>query len=244
MAAIYDSIGSGYHRFRQPDARIAVPILRALGDARSVVNVGAGCGSYEPGDRYVVAVEPSMTMIRQRPSSAAPVIQASAHDLPLHDDACDAALAVLTLHHWPDWRRGVWEMIRVARRRVVILTWDPDAEAFWLTDYFPEILDLDRPNFPTLDELRRELGAIAIHTIPVPHDCRDGFLGAYWRRPEAYLDAGARGAISTFAKLDDVLARLERLRDDLASGAWAHRHGELRAYDALDLGYRLVVAPA
>jgi len=241
---VYDTIGRGYDAHRRPDPRIAAAIADALGAAASVVNVGAGAGSYEPADRPVVAVEPSPAMLRQRRPGAAPAVQASATDLPFRDAAFGAALAVLTVHHWPDRARGLGELARVTRERVVILTWDPAAVSrFWLIDdYFPELMTLDRDIFPTLEELRRALGRIEVRPVLVPHDCVDGFLGAYWRRPQAYLDAGVRGAISTFTKLADAEPGLARLRADLADGTWERRHGHLRARDAIDLGYRLVVA--
>jgi SAM-dependent methyltransferase len=240
---LYDRIGGGYAGYRQPDPRIAAAIREALGGAARVVNVGAGAGSYEPRGPGVAAVEPSAAMIRQRPPGSAPVVQAVAGALPFADGAFDAALAVLTVHHWPDRARGLAELARVARRRVVVLTWDPGAPGFWLVDdYFPEILALDRPIFPTMAELAAALGAVEPRVLLVPHDCRDGFLGAYWRRPRAYLDAGVRRAISTFAKLADPTPGLARLRRDLDDGTWHRRHGAVLDRAALDLGYRLVVA--
>jgi SAM-dependent methyltransferase len=242
---LYDRIGTGYAAYRRPDARIASRIEDALGAARSVVNVGAGTGSYEPADRTVIAVEPSGEMVRQRAASAAPAVRGAAERLPLRDHSVDAALAVLTLHHWTDWRRGLEEMRRVARDRVVILTWDPEHAGFWLVqEYFPQIPAADRETFPTLAEMERVLGPIDVRPVPVPADCSDGFLGAYWRRPERYLDAGARAAISGFAKLRDVDETLARLRADLADGSWERRHGELLALPEIDLGYRLIVATA
>jgi SAM-dependent methyltransferase len=244
MRELYDTIGRGYDTHRRPDPRLAAAIAGALGGASSVVNVGAGAGSYEPVDRPVVAVEPSAAMLRQRRRSAASAVQASATDLPFRDAAFAAALAVLTVHHWPDRARGLGELARVARDRVVIVTWDPEARyAFWLVDdYFPEIPAIDRVIFPTLDDFRRVLGPIDARPLPIPHDCVDGFLGAYWRRPEAYLAPGVRAAISTFTKVADVEPGLARLRADLADGAWERRHGHLRQREAVDLGYRLVVA--
>ena len=241
MTALYDEIGRGYREFRRPDPRIEQVIRAGFGSAASVLNVGAGAGSYEPPDRKVVAVEPSMTMIRQRSVAAARVVQGTAVALPFRDEAFDASLALLTLHHWPDQRRGLQELGRVSRGRVVILTWDPSAAGFWLAGYFPEIFDIDRPNFPSLEELRRELGPICVSEVPVPHDCTDGFLGAYWRRPAAYLDARARAAISSFSKLHDLEPGLHRLRSDLESGAWQRRNGHLLSQTCLDLGYRVVV---
>jgi SAM-dependent methyltransferase len=240
---LYDRIGVGYAAFRRPDPRIAARIEAALGSARSVVNVGAGTGSYEPADRAVVAVEPSAEMVRQRTASAAPAVRGAAERIPLRDRSVDAALAVLTIHHWSDWRGGLAEMRRVARERVVVLTWDAWHPGFWLVqEYFPEIVEADRETFPTLDAMAGVLGPIDVQPVPIPADCSDGFLGAYWRRPALYLDAGVRGAISAFAKLRDADAKLARLRADLADGSWEARHRDLLALPELDLGYRLVVA--
>lgn len=241
--ALYDRIGVGYSAYRRPDPRIGAHVADALGPARSVVNVGAGAGSYEPADRAVVAVEPSAEMVRQRPPRAAPAVRASAERLPFRDAAFDAAMAVLTIHHWPDWRTGLREMRRVARRRVAILAFDVDHPGFWLVrDYFPEIQAIDRETMPRLAEIERVLGPCEVRPVPVPADCSDGFLGAYWRRPERYLDAGARGAISAFAKLRDPQPGLDRLRADLADGTWQRRNASLLALPELDIGYRLVVA--
>ena len=240
---LYDEIGSGYRNYRRPEPRIAAAIWRALGQADSVVNVGAGAGSYEPTDRFVVAVEPSMTMIRQRRSGSAPVVQASATHLPFRDASFAAALAILTMHHWPDQARGLDELARVTRSYIVLLTWDPASTGFWLLeDYFPEIVEIDRRIFLSIDELRRALGGAEVSPLMIPHDCVDGFLGAYWRRPQAYLDAGVRSAISTFSKLRTLDAGLARLRRDIADGTWTRRYGELLGRAEIDLGYRLIVA--
>jgi SAM-dependent methyltransferase len=242
-AQLYDRIGPGYRAYRRPDPRVAAAIDAALGEAATVVNVGAGAGSYEPAGRAVVAIEPAAAMIAQRAAGSAPVVQASATHLPFGDATFDAALAVLTVHHWPDRPRGLAELARVTRARVVLLTWDPATPDFWLVDeYFPQIWAIDRPIFPTVAELRNALGTIEARPLPVPHDCTDGFLGAYWRRPEAYLDPGVRGAISTFSKIRDVERGLGRLRRDLADGTWLRRHADLLARAELDLGYRLVIA--
>ncbi len=243
MAQLYDTIGRDYRMHRRPDPRVAAAITRALGDAATVVNVGAGAGSYEPDDRRVVAVEPSAAMIAQRPAGSAPVVQASATDLPFGAAGFVAALAVLTVHHWPDSGHGLAEMARVARDRVVVLTWDPASTGFWLVDeYFSELAAIDRRTFPGLDDFRRALGTIEVQALAIPHDCTDGFLGAYWRRPAAYLDPGVRGAISTFTKLRDVEPGLARLRADLADGTWLRRHADLLDRSELDLGYRVVIA--
>ena len=239
---LYDSIGHGYGERRKQDPRVAERIVRALGNSASVVNVGAGAGSYEPRDRKLVAVEPSMVMIRQRPAEAAPAVRASATSLPFRDESFDASLAILTLHHWPDFARGLEELRRVARRTVVVLTFDTSVGGFWLTDYFPEIVEIDRRTMPALSAVKRHLGAAEVFDVPVPHDCTDGFLGAYWRRPHAYLDADVRSATSVFARIRNVQAGLSRLRADLESGSWRRRYGHLSSRTELDLGYRLVVA--
>lgn len=241
--AVYDTIGRGYAAHRRPDPRVAARIHAALGGAASVVNVGAGAGSYEPADRRVAAVEPSEVMVRQRAPGSAPAVRATAEALPFRDRAFDAALGILTLHHWPDWRRGVAEMRRVARRRVVFLTWDPASPGFWLTeDYFPEILPADRATFPSMEDFTYALGGAQVLPVPVPADCTDGFLGAYWRRPAAYLDAGVRGAVSALARIPDTAPALARLAADLADGSWQRRWGNHLPADELDIGYRLVIA--
>jgi SAM-dependent methyltransferase len=240
---LYDELGRSYTRTRQTDPRIAAVIWEALGDARTVVNVGAGTGSYEPPDRDVTAVEPSEVMLAQRPPGAAPAVHASAEALPFADASFDAAMAVLTLHHWRDWRRGAAELRRVARR-VVVLSWDPRfAGRLWVSaEYFPELVDEDVRAFPSLADQAGALRATRVTPVLIQHDCADGFYGAHWRRPEAYLDPDVRAGISTLAKrTPEELARgLERLRADLESGAWAQRHADLLARDELDLGYRLL----
>ncbi len=245
MSQLYDAIGAGYREHRRPDPRLAAAITRALSRAETVVNVGAGSGSYEPADRPVVAVEPAMTMIRQRRPGSAPAVQASANDLPFRDDGFAASLAILTVHHWPDRARGLDELARVARRRVVIVTWDPSSTGFWLVDdYFPEIVDIDRRIFPTLEDYGRALGRVEVQPFMVPHDCVDGFLGAYWRRPHAYLDPGVRSAISAFAKASpgQLASGLERLQRDLADGTWERRNAHWLERAEVDLGYRIVIA--
>ncbi|MCB9898880.1 MAG: class I SAM-dependent methyltransferase [Planctomycetes bacterium] len=242
MTRLYDRIGHGYAAHRVADPRIAARLRAALAGCASVVNVGAGAGSYEPSDLPVVAVEPSESMIAQRVDRTR-TLRAVAESLPLRDGCADAVTAILTIHHWTDARRGLAECARVARRRVVLLTWDPRSDGFWLVqDHFPDLLALDRAIFPTLDAIEAALGRIEVESVPVPSDCVDGFLGAYWRRPEAYLDERVRHGMSTFARLVDVEPRIEALRRELASGAWHARHAGLLARDALDLGYRLVTA--
>ena len=244
MAARYDAIGRTYTATRATEPRIAARIWAALGDARTVVNVGAGTGSYEPPDRAVTAVEPSAVMIAQRPPGAAPAVQASAEALPFDDASFDAAMAVLTLHHWGDLRAGCAELRRVARDRVVVFSWDPTyVGRMWLgPEYFPEHAREDADGFPSLADQAAALGA-EVQVVPIPWDCRDGFFSAFWRRPEAYLDPAVRAGISTLAKRseDELAEGLARLRADLDSGAWARRHADLLERDELDLGYRLLV---
>ena len=234
------TLAEGYALRRRADPRIASELVSALADARTVVNVGAGAGSYEPTDRTVQAVEPSAAMIGQRPAGAAPCLRGAAEALPFADNAFDAAMAVLTIHHWTDWRLGLAEMRRVARHRIVLLTFDAEASEFWLTrDYFPEIIEHDRLIMPKLGALKEHLGPFNSAPVLVPHDCLDGFLGAYWRRPRTYLDAAARRSMSSFAKLD-AEPGLEKLAIDLDSGAWRTRNAALLDRQAIDVGYRLL----
>lgn len=208
-----------------------------------MLNVGAGSGSYEPRDRTVIAVDPSQVMLAQHPSAGDLCIQARAEWLPLRDNSVDAVMAVLTLHHWSDQRRGVQECARVARDRVAILTWDPAAPGFWLVqEYFPELHELDRRLFPPIELVASRLGEVHVSPVRIPADCVDGFLGAYWRRPEAYLDPGIRAGMSSFNRIPNVPRGLQRLSADLHSGIWRRRFGYLLELETLDIGYRLVVA--
>lgn len=242
--ALYDDIGGGYARRRVPDWRIARRIHQAIDDSRVVANVGAGAGSYEPENCSVIAIEPSWKMIRQR-TVAGMVIQAVAERLPLRTASVDAAMAILTIHHWTDWRQGLRELKRVTRRRIVILTWDPSHRGFWLTErYFPTILETDIATFPTIAQITTELGSGEVSEVPVPHDCIDGFLGAYWRRPESYLDPETRSAISAFAVLPQVEEGLRRLKADLDDGTWFSMFGELMSLRQFDVGYRIIAAEA
>jgi len=241
MGAKYDVIGINYAELRKPDPRIARRIAEALGPARTILNVGAGTGSYEPADRHVTAVEPSGEMIRQRGPGKATAIQASAGDLPFADKSFDASMAILTIHHWPDKEAGLREMRRVTRGPIVLLTFDPSRRP-WLTDYFPELAALDQAQMPKLSDYEQWLGPVRISPLPVPLDCTDGFLYAYWCRPAAYLDAHVRSGSSSFWAIGNVEAGLEKLRQDLESGAWERRHASLLALDEYDAGYRLIVA--
>lgn len=242
----YDAIGQGYAAVRRPDPRLAVAIRTALGDAASVVNVGAGSGSYEPRDREVIAVEPSRVMLAQRPAGAAREIQATAEALPLEDASVDAALAVLTLQHWDDVATGLVELVRVARRRVVLVTMDVAVLAqLWLVrDYVPETLRAHAAGFPSLGWLLGRLGGATATRLTVPRDCTDGFMAAFGGRPEAYLDPDVRRGTSAWHQLPPavVTRALGRLRGDLQRGDWDRRHGHLRRRRALDVGLRLVRA--
>lgn len=240
---LYDRIGRGYAKYRRPDPRIASAIASALSGAQKVLNVGAGTGSYEPAAVWLVSVEPSAEMIRQRPATSALIVRGVAESLPFPDSSFDASIALLTIHHWADWKRGLLELKRCAVDRIVLFTWDPEHAGFWLVqDYFPEIVAMDADLFPSLHELESVLGPLAVQPVPIPADCTDGFLGAYWRRPERYLDREARGAISAFAKVSELESGLEELRRDLANGTWAERYRHILDLPALDVGYRLVIA--
>ncbi|MGD0198414.1 MAG: methyltransferase domain-containing protein [Solirubrobacteraceae bacterium] len=244
----YDAIGRDYARTRRADPRLAERIECALGDARSVLNVGAGAGSYEPRDRYVVAVEPSDVMAAQRPRELAPAIRCSAGAIPLRDDSVDGAMAVLSIHHWDDEQQaGVLEMRRIARDAVVIVTYDPLAsgEMWLMRDYLPEVADLDRRIFPAPQLIVAWLGGNAtVDVLPIPSDTPDWMLGSFWAHPERVLDPAARAATSGLARMapatvDRVVAAVA---DDLESGAWDERYGDLRELEEYDVGLRLIVA--
>jgi SAM-dependent methyltransferase len=242
---LYDSIGATYTVTRRTEPRIAARVWAALGDARTVLNVGAGTGSYEPPGRDVIAVEPSALMRAQRPAGAAPCVAAAAESLPFEDQSFDAAMAIATVHHWQDPIAGLREMRRVARR-VVVFTHDSSdtgwRRRFWLTrDYLPEVADLFVGR-PSLTELARAIGA-RTEPVLIPWDCADGFFEAYWRRPEAYLDENVRRGISVWRSVgpDAEQRAVRSLRDDLASGRWAERNRDIVDLDAAELGLRLLV---
>jgi len=245
-SAAYDRIGLGYTATRRPDPRLAAQVWAALGDAARVLNVGAGTGSYEPPDREVVAVEPSAAMIAQRSPGSAPVVRAVAERLPFPAGSFDAASAILTVHHWPDPLAGLAEVRRVTTGPVVVFTFAYEAHAGqWLvTDYLPAMRTLDQ-HVPSPDEIAAALGGGHVEVLPVPADCEDGFCHAFWCRPEAYLDPAVRAGISGIARLPAayVAEAMARLADDLATGRWQQRHGDLVGRAEADTGYRLVVAP-
>ncbi|HTQ35626.1 MAG TPA: class I SAM-dependent methyltransferase [Steroidobacteraceae bacterium] len=241
MTDKYDSMGINYAQLRKPDPRVAAAIEAALGPAETVLNVGAGAGSYEPATRLVTAVEPSIEMIRQRGSSSAKVMQARAENLPFEDNAFDASMAVLTIHHWDNKESGLREMRRVTRGRIVLFTFDPSCRP-WLTDYLPELATLDEAQMPAISDYERWLGPVDIFPVPVPRDCCDGFLYAYWHRPGMYLDPRMRSGSSSFRAIGNAETGLRRLRHDLETGEWSRRYAKVLRQESYDAGYRLVVA--
>jgi len=242
MSVLYDTIGVDYSALRRPDPRIAAAIHAHLEDMASVLNVGAGAGSYEPTHLEVTAVEPSTAMIRQRPAGGdVVVVQAAAEDLPFEDKSFDASMAILTVHHWSDVPKGLREMRRVTRSRIVILTFDPLASNFWLLDYLPQLGALDEQQMPRMADFEAVLGPVRRIAVPIPHDCTDGMLCAYWRRPAAYLDPKVRRSMSSFWKIGDVTEPLRRLEDDLRSGEWERKYPRFLDRESCDFGYHLVV---
>jgi SAM-dependent methyltransferase len=245
MSALYDRIGGSYRATRGQDPRIAADTTPALGDARSVVNVGAGSGAYEPTDREVLAVEPSETMIAQRPPGSAPAIQAYAESMPLPCGSFDAALAVNTVQHWTDLRAGLRELRRITRKRIVIFLRDAQSGSqFWLTaDYLPS-LDPSRRTSATVKVIEGEFRSVRGQPVQLPRDCMDGLFSAYWGRPDMYLDSAVRRNISNFALAteNDLAEGLAALQADLESGAWDRKYGHLRSLPELDLRHRLLVA--
>ena len=242
----YDELGVNYGDFRRADPRIEARVWAALGDARSVLNVGAGTGSYEPRDREVIAVEPSPLMIAKRPAGAAPALEGVAEALPLDDRSVDAAMATLTIHHWDDLEAGLSEMRRVARKRIVLLTIDAkkNSEIWTLAEYFPEAMALEEEAMPSIASLEAHLPGAITETVPMPSRCRDEFTSALWDRPELFLEPETLRASSLWHRLDPRIIEQgqERLRADLESGRWDERHGHLRALPELDIGVRLIRA--
>jgi SAM-dependent methyltransferase len=241
----YETHGKGYSRGRRADPRIAARIEAALGDARTVVNVGAGTGSYEPRDRWVLAVEPSATMRAQRPADAAPCLATSAESLPLDDDSVDAAMACVTIHHWEDRAAGLAELRRVARGPVVVFTFELADLIGWQRDYFGDALAIEQPRFGGVEEIAAELGGtVRVETIPTPTDCTDGFFEAFWNRPEALLDPNVRASQSIWQLVEPGAEEriFDRLTTDLDSGKWDEKHGELRGQDSYEGSLRLVIS--
>jgi SAM-dependent methyltransferase len=241
----YETHGRGYARGRRADPRIEARIEAALGDARTVVNVGAGAGSYEPRDRWVLAVEPSATMRAQRPPEAAPCLAAAAESLPLDDDSVDAAMACVTIHHWQDRAAGLAELRRVARGPVVVFTFELPDLIPWQRDYFAAAIAREEPRFGTVEEVAAELGGeVRVETIPTPADCADGFFEAFWNRPEDLLDSTVRASQSIWQLLDPgpEAQIVERLATDLASGKWDQENGDLRELPSYEGALRLVIS--
>jgi SAM-dependent methyltransferase len=241
----YETHGRGYARGRRADPRIEARIHAALGEARTVVNVGAGAGSYEPRDRWVLAVEPSATMRAQRPPEAPPALAGSAEELPLDDDSADAAMACVTIHHWADRAAGLAELRRVARGPVVVFTFELNDLVAWQRDYFAEALAIEQPRFGTVEEVAAELGGVArVETIPTPADCADGFFEAFWNRPELLLDPTVRASQSIWQLLEPGAEEriFERLGADLASGKWDEENGALRELPSYEGSLRLVIS--
>jgi SAM-dependent methyltransferase len=245
LSVDYEQYGRTYARNRQSDPRIEARIHAALGDARTVLNVGAGSGSYEPSDRWVFAVEPSATMRAQRPPGAAPAIDARAEALPFDDEAFDAAMACVTIHHWVPPEAGLAELRRVARGSVVVFTFDLDFLPDWQQEFLREGLEIERPRFPAIEDVAAALGGrTRVERIPTPADCKDGFFEAFWNRPEALLDPAIRASQSMWALLEPGVEQrtVDRLADALESGAWDAEHGHLREQDTLDGALRLVIS--
>jgi SAM-dependent methyltransferase len=241
----YDALGQGYGQHRRADPRIAAQVHAALGDARTIVNVGAGGGSYEPEDRYVLAIEPSAAMRAQRPAGAAPAIHGVAESLPLDAGSVDAAMAMITVHQWPGLAKGLAELRRVARGPVVVLTFDGDAlDRFWLADYAPEVIATERRRFPSIATIAAAIGQRAeVIEVPVPIDCTDGFGEAFYGRPERLLDPAVRRAQSAWGFVGAAVeARfMETLGADLASGRWDEKYGALREQPRFEGSLRLIV---
>lgn len=241
-SANYDTVGQHYARFRQADPRIAALIHTELEGAISIINIGAGAGSYEPVCPFLVALDPSEKMLAQRNNHHATAVRARAEQIPFRSDTFDMASILLSIHHWDDWRLGLQEATRVTKSRIVLFTWVDVPHEFWLYDYIPALAQIDKGLFPSIEEVTKVIGPVREVTVPVPADCKDGFLCAYWNRPQRYLDAETRSAISTFSRLGDISSGLSRLSGDLKSGRWPQRYAELLTMDNYDFGYRLLVS--
>jgi len=244
--ADYGPVGGAYSQYRQPEPRIARFIEMALGDARTVLNVGAGAGSYEPPDRQVIAVEPSASMRAQRPPHLSPAIDAIAENLPFPDAHFEAAMATFTVHQWSNFRAGLHELRRVTRGPAIVLTCDPDrVRDFWLNDYAPTVLATEARRYPVVADIVASLGGcVEVHPVPIPLTCRDGFNEAYYGRPECLLNPAARLACSAWSFIKPVVVdrSVQHLRDDLAAGIWDRTHGHLRTQSEFSGSLRLIVA--
>ncbi len=242
MEPIYDKIGAGYSIGRKTDPNISSCIDQFLSDSNSIVNIGAGTGSYEPEGKNLVAVEPSIKMINQRPSHAYPVKQAFAENLPFEDASFTHSMTVLSMHHWSDRKAAFDEIKRVTSKRFVAVTWNPDSAPYWLTeDYFPQIHEIDQSIFPSFAELTNSFPGIKFHPLLIPANCADGFTAAFWARPHAYLDDNVRAGMSTFSKIDNLEKGLDKLRADLESGHWRKTNQQIQSLKQLDVGYTIAV---
>ncbi|GAA6151505.1 class I SAM-dependent methyltransferase [Pseudoteredinibacter isoporae] len=242
MTALYDHIGTRYSLGRRTDPEIAERIHAHLMTADSILNIGAGTGSYEPQGANLIAVEPSLTMIQQRPSNAHLAKQATAEALPFEDNAFSHGMTVLSMHHWSDRQAAFDEIKRVVRKRFVALTWNPDSKPYWLSErYFPEIHQIDQSIFPTLAELEEAFPGIKFITLPIPANCKDGFTASFWARPEAYLNPEVRASMSTFSKINALESGLQKLEVELNNGFWQTQYGDLRHRSHLDTGYIIAV---
>ena len=243
MEPIYDDIGINYSVTRCTDLKIANQLYLELEGATRIVNIGAGTGSYEPENIDLVAVEPSAEMISQREVGSHRVEQAFAEKLPFENNSFSHAMTVLSMHHWENRALAFSEINRVATQKFVAITWDPTSDPFWLTrDYFPEIYEMDKGIFPGLEEFDEHFDEVKINTLMIPGDCQDGLLAAFWKRPKAYLDSKVRQSTSPFAKLKNLAKNLQKLEDDLASGAWAKNNHAILNSSSLDVGYRIISA--
>ena len=243
MGAIYDKIGTNYSSNRRTDSRIAKQIHRHLKHAKRILNIGAGTGSYEPNHIELVALEPSSKMIAQRKQDAHPTVQAFAEKLPFEDNSFTHAMAILSMHHWEDKKLAFHEINRVVSQRFVVLTWNPDAPPFWLTrDYFPEFHLTDQVIFPSVNELGNYFEKVEVSPLLIPDDCEDGFMAAYWKRPEAYLIEEIRQSISAFSKIEDPSRGLKQLGKDIASGKWEEKNQVILKEKKLDAGYVIINA--
>ena len=243
MKATYDQIGINYAQKRKSDPRIAAQILDRLQGVEKILNIGAGTGSYEPANMDLVALEPSLEMIKQRSADAHPVIQGVAESLPFEDNSFSHALTILSMHHWKNQAKAFQEINRVVTDQFIAVSWNPKSTGFWFTrDYFPEIVEMDQHTFPSIELFEQHFNDVKVEPLLIPEDCVDGFLAAYWKRPEAYLDQNVRNSISSFSKLDHIEERLQRLETDIKSGAWHQQNQTILHQSELDAGYIIISA--
>ncbi len=243
MHTIYDDIGINYSVQRRTDPHIASQLFSELKEATRIVNIGAGTGSYEPENIELVAVEPSSKMIAQRKIGSHKVEKAFAEELPFENNSFSHAMTVLSMHHWGNRELAFREINRVVTEKFVAITWDPKSDPFWLTrDYFPEIHAMDKCIFPNIDELSEHFDEVGMRPLQIPCDCIDGFLAAFWKKPEAYLSRDVRQSISPFSKIRNLSDGLQKLKEDLASGAWVRNNRSILGSTTLDVGYKVVWA--